>query len=84
MIGQTFTLTGSPKLMFRLVWRGSIKGIDGVRGDDLNGKLQTLRRRRHIAAPCSALTAPVLRVARRRWPRSSISARLSKRRKGWR
>jgi hypothetical protein len=24
MIGQTFTLIGSPKLVFRLVWRGSI------------------------------------------------------------
>jgi hypothetical protein len=44
MIGQTFTLTGSPKLMFRLVWRGSIAGIDCVRGVALNGKFQTMRR----------------------------------------
>jgi hypothetical protein len=44
MIGQTFTLTGRPKLVFRLVWRGSINGIDCVRGVALNGKLQTLRR----------------------------------------
>ena len=32
MIGQTFTLIGNPKLVFRLVWRGSIAGIDCVRG----------------------------------------------------
>jgi hypothetical protein len=44
MIGQTFTHIGSPKLMFRLVWRGSIAGIDCVRGVALNGKFQTLRR----------------------------------------
>jgi hypothetical protein len=44
MIGQTFTLVGSPKLVFRLVWRGSIAGIDCVRGVALNGKFQTLRR----------------------------------------
>ena len=44
MIGQTFTLTGSPKLVFRLVWRGSIGGIDCVRGVALNGKFQTLKR----------------------------------------
>ena len=44
MIGQTFTLVGSPKLVFRLVWRGSIGGIDCVRGVALNGKFQTLRR----------------------------------------
>jgi hypothetical protein len=45
MIGQTFTLTGCPKLVFRLVvWRGSIGGIDCVRGVALNGKFQTLRR----------------------------------------
>jgi hypothetical protein len=44
MIGQTFTLIGSPKLVFRLVWRGSIAGIDCVRGVALNGKFQTLRR----------------------------------------
>jgi hypothetical protein len=44
MIGQTFTLIGSPKLMFRLVWRGSIAGIDCVRGVALNGKFQTMRR----------------------------------------
>ena len=44
MIGQTFTLIGSPKLVFRLVWRGSIGGIDCVRGVVLNGKFQILRR----------------------------------------
>jgi hypothetical protein len=44
MIGQTFTLMGNPKLVFRLVWRGSIAGIDCVRGVALNGKFQTLRR----------------------------------------
>jgi hypothetical protein len=44
MIGQTFTLIGSPKLVFRLVWRGSIAGIDCVRGVALNGKFQSLRR----------------------------------------
>ena len=44
MIGQSFTLIGRPKLVFRLVWRGSIGGIDCVRGVALNGKFQTLRR----------------------------------------
>jgi hypothetical protein len=44
MIGQTFTLIGSPKLMFRLVWRGSIAGINCVCGVALNGTFQTLRR----------------------------------------
>jgi hypothetical protein len=44
MTGQTFTLIGRPKLVFRLVWRGSIGGIDCVRGVALNGKFQTLRR----------------------------------------
>ena len=44
MIGQTFTLISNPKLVFRLVWRGSIGGIDCVRGVALNGKFQTLRR----------------------------------------
>jgi hypothetical protein len=43
MIGQTFTLVGNPKLVFRLVWRGSSAGIDCVRGVALNGKFQTLR-----------------------------------------
>jgi hypothetical protein len=38
VIGQTFTLIGNPKLAFRLVWRGSIGGIDCVRGVALNGK----------------------------------------------
>jgi len=46
MIGQTFTLIGNPKLVFRLVWRGSIAGIDCVRGVALNGKFQTMRRAR--------------------------------------
>ena len=41
MIGQTFTLTGRPKVVFRLVWRGSISGVDCVRGVTLNGKFQT-------------------------------------------
>ena len=44
MIGQTFTLIGNPKLVSRLVWRGSIAGIDCVRGVALNGKFQTMRR----------------------------------------
>ena len=44
MIGQTFTLISSPKLVFRLVWRGSIAGIDCVRGVALNGKFQTFKR----------------------------------------
>ena len=44
MIGQTFTLVGCPKLVFRLVWRGSIAGIDCIRGVALNGKFQTMRR----------------------------------------
>ena len=43
-IGQTFTLTGRPKLLFRLGWRGSIAGIDSARGVALNGKFQTLTR----------------------------------------
>ena len=44
MIEQTFTLTGRPKVVFRLGWRGSIKGVDCVRGVALNGKFQTLTR----------------------------------------
>ena len=44
MIGQTFTFIGNPKLVFRLVWRGSIAGIDCVQGVALNGKFQTMRR----------------------------------------
>jgi hypothetical protein len=44
MIGQTFTPIGNPKLVFRLVWRGSIAGIDCVQGVALNGKFQTMRR----------------------------------------
>ena len=44
MIGQTFTLTGRPKVVFRIVWRGSIKGVDCVRGVTLNGKFQTFSR----------------------------------------
>ena len=44
MIGQTVTFIGNPKLVFRLVWRGSIAGIDCVRGVALNGKFQTLKR----------------------------------------
>lgn len=44
MIGQSFTLVGRPKLVFRVVWRGSIGGIDCIRGVALNGKFQTLRR----------------------------------------
>ena len=44
MIGQTFTLIGRPKLVFRIVWRGSINGIDCVRGVTLNAKFQTLTR----------------------------------------
>jgi hypothetical protein len=50
MIGQTFTLIGSPKLVFRLVWRGSIAGIDCVRGVALNGNIPDpeARRRRRV------------------------------------
>jgi hypothetical protein len=44
MIGQTFTLIGRPELVFRIVWRGSINGIDCVRGVTLNGKFQTMTR----------------------------------------
>jgi hypothetical protein len=44
MIGQTFTLTGRPKLVFRLVWCGTIGGVDCVRGVTLNGKFQTFSR----------------------------------------
>ena len=44
MIGQTFTFIGNPRLVFRLVWRGSIGGIDCIRGVALNGKFQTMRR----------------------------------------
>jgi hypothetical protein len=44
MIGQTFTRTGRPKLVFRVVWRGNINGVDCVRGVALNGKFQTLTR----------------------------------------
>jgi hypothetical protein len=44
MIGQTFTRIGRPKLVFRIVWRGSIKGVDCIRGVALNGKFQTLTR----------------------------------------
>ena len=44
MIGQSFTLVGCPKLVFRVVWRGSIAGIDCIRGVTLNGKFQVLRR----------------------------------------
>ena len=40
----TFTLTGRPKLVFRLIWRGSIGGVDCIRGVTLNGKFQTLTR----------------------------------------
>jgi hypothetical protein len=49
MIGQSFTLIGRPKLVFRLLWRGSIGGIDCVRGVVLNGKFQTLKRVTDIA-----------------------------------
>jgi hypothetical protein len=44
MIGQTFTRIGRPKLVFRIVWRGSINGVDCVRGVALNGKFQTFTR----------------------------------------
>jgi hypothetical protein len=44
MIGQIFTLTGRPKVIFRIVWRGNINGVDCVRGVALNGKFQTLTR----------------------------------------
>ena len=44
MVGKIFTRTGRPKLVFRIVWRGSVNGIDCVRGVALNGKFQTLTR----------------------------------------
>jgi hypothetical protein len=44
MIGQTFTRTGRPKLLFRIVWGGSINGVDCVRGISLDGKFQTFSR----------------------------------------
>ena len=44
MIGQSFTLVGCPKLIFRAVWRGSIGDVDCIRGVTLNGKFQALRR----------------------------------------
>jgi hypothetical protein len=44
MIGQTFTLTGRPKVVFRIVWGGSINGVACVQGVTLNGKFQTLTR----------------------------------------
>ena len=45
MIGQNLSPTlATPKLVFRLVWRGSIAGIDCVRGVALNGEFQTMRR----------------------------------------
>jgi hypothetical protein len=44
MIGQTFIRTGRTKLVFRIVWRGNINGIDCVRGVTLDGKFQTLTR----------------------------------------
>ena len=44
MIGQTFTLIGRPKIIFRVVWHGNIAGVDCVRGVALNGKFQTLAR----------------------------------------
>jgi hypothetical protein len=44
LIGQSFTLVGCPKLVFRVVWRRSIGGIDCIRGVTLNGKFQALRR----------------------------------------
>jgi hypothetical protein len=44
MIGQTFTRTGRPKLVFCIVWRESINGVDCVRGVTLDGRFQTLTR----------------------------------------
>ena len=44
MIEQPFTLTGRPKVVFRLVWCGTIGGVDCVRGVTLNGIFQTLTR----------------------------------------
>jgi hypothetical protein len=44
MIGQTPTLTGRPKVVFRIVWCGTIGSCDCVRGVALNGKFQTLTR----------------------------------------
>ncbi|HZZ25401.1 MAG TPA: hypothetical protein VFE60_23890 [Roseiarcus sp.] len=58
MIGQTFTLIGNPKLMFRLVWRGSIAGIDCVQGVALNGKFQTMRRAADVVVVEAAQSIP--------------------------
>jgi hypothetical protein len=44
MIGQTFTLIGRPKIIFRIVWRGNINDVDCVRGVTRNGKFQSLTR----------------------------------------
>ena len=45
---RTFTLIGNPKLVFRLVWRGSIAGIDCVRGVALNEISDPEARNRHL------------------------------------
>jgi hypothetical protein len=42
--GSSFTLTGRPKVVYRLVWRGSIGGVDCVRGVTLNGKFASFSR----------------------------------------
>jgi hypothetical protein len=63
MIGQTFTLIGSPKLVFRLVWRGSIAGIDCVRGVALNGKFQTLKRAADVVFVRGRLVDPAIEKA---------------------
>jgi hypothetical protein len=44
IIGQTFIGTGRPKLVFRIVWRGNINGVDCGRGVSLDGKFQTFSR----------------------------------------
>ena len=63
MIGQTFTHIGNPKLVFRLVWRGSIAGVDCVRGVALNGKFQTLEARHRRRVHRGRLVGPAIEKA---------------------
>ena len=79
MIGQTFTLIGNPKLVFRLVWRGSIAGIDCVRGVALNGKFQTMRRAADVV-----LSRPPSRSRNRKTSRQPSRDPPTGAGKGWR
>jgi hypothetical protein len=44
MIGQTFTLTGHPKVVFRLVWYGTSAASIASEASPVNGNFQTLTR----------------------------------------